>query len=80
LEKKQIRLIEIQGQTECDIKFPYDENRHVKLMGTQESVDKARQILLERVQKLVRNQPRHCQDLPYTIFTIFLEKVDSECT
>jgi hypothetical protein len=54
--KNQIRLIEIQDQTGCDIKFPYDESRHVKLMGTQESVDKARQILLERVQKLVRNQ------------------------
>jgi predicted PilT family ATPase len=50
--KNQIRLSEIQEQTGCDIKFPFDESRHVKLMGTKESVDKARQILLERVQKL----------------------------
>jgi rRNA processing protein Krr1/Pno1 len=64
--KNQIRLSEIQEQTGCDIKFPFDdsrhvksmgtnESRHVKLMGTKESVEKARQILLERVQKLVRN-------------------------
>ncbi|CAF3746350.1 unnamed protein product [Rotaria sp. Silwood1] len=50
--KNQIRLSEIQEQTGCDIKFPFDESRYVKLMGTKESVDKARQILLERVQKL----------------------------
>jgi rRNA processing protein Krr1/Pno1 len=56
--KNQIRLSEIQEQTGCDIKFPFDENRHVKLMGTKESVEKARQILLERVQKLVRIQFR----------------------
>ncbi|CAF3947051.1 unnamed protein product [Adineta steineri] len=50
--KNQIRLSEIQEQTNCDIKFPFDESRHVKLMGSKESVEKARQILLERVQKL----------------------------
>ena len=52
--KNQIRLLEIQDQTGCDIKFPYDDGRHVKLMGSEESVNKARQVLLERVQKLVR--------------------------
>ena len=53
--KNQIRLIETQEKTGCDIKFPHDDDDHyVKLMGTQESVDKARQTLLERVQKLVR--------------------------
>ena len=51
--KNQIRLSEIQEQTGCDVKFPKDEGRLVKLMGTKESVEKARQILLERVQKLV---------------------------
>ncbi|CAF0936588.1 unnamed protein product [Rotaria sordida] len=50
--KNQIRLIEMQEQTGCDIKFPFEDNRYVKLMGTKESVDKARQFLLERVQKL----------------------------
>ncbi|CAF0938862.1 unnamed protein product [Adineta ricciae] len=50
--KNQIRLSEIQEQTGCDVKFPKDEGRLVKLMGTKESVEKARQILLERVQKL----------------------------
>ncbi|CAF3361315.1 unnamed protein product [Rotaria socialis] len=50
--KNQIRLTEMQEQTGCDIKFPFDESRVVKLMGTKESVDKARQVLLERVQKL----------------------------
>ncbi|CAF3586392.1 unnamed protein product, partial [Rotaria sp. Silwood2] len=48
--KNQIRLTEIQEQTGCDIRFPFvDESRFVKLMGTKESVDKARQLLLERV-------------------------------
>ncbi|UJR21965.1 hypothetical protein I4U23_025033 [Adineta vaga] len=50
--KNQIHLSEIQEQTGCDIKFPFDKSRLVKLMGSKESVDKARQILLERVQKL----------------------------
>ena len=54
--KNQIRLSEIQEQTGCDIKFPFDESRHVKLMGTKESVDKARQILLERAQKLANER------------------------
>lgn len=52
--KNQIRLIEMQEQTGCDIKFPFDQGRLVKLMGTKESVEKAKQILLERAQKLVR--------------------------
>ena len=54
--KNQIHLSKIQEQTGCDIKFPFDENRHVKLMGTKESVDKARLILLERVQKLANER------------------------
>ena len=52
--KNQIRLTEIQDQTGCDIKFPQEGSRNVKLMGSKESVEKARQILLERVAKLVR--------------------------
>jgi polyribonucleotide nucleotidyltransferase len=52
--KNQIRLSEIQEQTGCDIKFPFDEGRLVKLMGTQENVEKARQLLTERAKKLVR--------------------------
>lgn len=56
--KNQIRLSEIQDQTGCDIKFPLDgQGRNVKLMGTKESVDKAKQILLERAQKLVKISP-----------------------
>ena len=54
--KNQIRLSEIQEQTGCDIKFPFDETRHVKLMGTKESVEQARQILLERAQKLANER------------------------
>lgn len=52
--KNQIHLTEIQDQTGCDIKFPIKigQNRNVKLMGTKESVEKAKGILLERVQKL----------------------------
>jgi polyribonucleotide nucleotidyltransferase len=52
--KNQTRLLEMQEQTGCDIKFPFDEGRLVKLMGTQENVEKARQLLTERVKKLVR--------------------------
>lgn len=42
----------MQEQTGCDIKFPFDEGRLVKLMGTKESVEQARQVLLERAKKL----------------------------
>ena len=58
--KNQARLHEFQEQSGCDIKFPYDDGRMVKLIGTQESVQKARQILLERVQKLANE---HTADL-----------------
>lgn len=54
--KNQIHLTEIQEQTGCDIKFPFDKTRHVKLMGTKESVEQARQILLERAQKLANEK------------------------
>ncbi|CAF1554582.1 unnamed protein product [Adineta ricciae] len=50
--KNQARLLEMQEQTGCDIKFPFDEGRMVKLMGTKESVEKARQLLLEKAKKL----------------------------
>ena len=52
--KNQTRLLEMQEQTGCDIKFPFDDGRLVKLMGTKENVEKARQLLTERVKKLVR--------------------------
>lgn len=51
--KNQVRLLEMQEQTGCDIKFPFDDDRLVKLMGTKENVDKAKQLLTERVKKLV---------------------------
>lgn len=51
--KGQARLLEMQEQTGCDIKFPFDEGRMVKLIGTKESVEKARVLLLERAKKLV---------------------------
>ena len=51
--KSQARLLEMQEQTGCDIKFPFDESRMVKLIGTKESVEKARELLFERVKKLV---------------------------
>lgn len=49
------RLLELQEQTGCDIKFPgeKEKSRMVKLIGPKESVEKAREILLERVKKLV---------------------------
>ncbi len=50
--KNQTRLLEMQEQTGCDMKFPYEEGRLVKLMGTKENVEKARQLLTERVKKL----------------------------
>ncbi|CAF1136023.1 unnamed protein product [Adineta steineri] len=50
--KNQARLLEMQEQTGCDIKFPFDEGRMVKLMGTKESVEKARQLITERAKKL----------------------------
>jgi rRNA processing protein Krr1/Pno1 len=51
--KSQTRLLEMQEQTGCDIKFPKEEGgRMVKLMGTKESVEKARQFIVERAQKL----------------------------
>jgi rRNA processing protein Krr1/Pno1 len=50
--KNQTRLLEMQEQTGCDIKFPYDEGRLVKLMGTKENVEKARQLITERAKKL----------------------------
>jgi rRNA processing protein Krr1/Pno1 len=49
--KNQARLLEMQEQTGCDIKFPFDEGRLVKLMGTKENVEKARQLLTERTTK-----------------------------
>jgi len=52
--KNQTRLLEMQEQTGCDIKFPFDDGRLVKLMGTKENVEKARQLLTERAKKLVR--------------------------
>lgn len=50
--KSQNRLNEIQEQTSCEIKFPYDEGRIVQIMGTKENAEKARQMLVERAQKL----------------------------
>ncbi|CAF3573945.1 unnamed protein product, partial [Rotaria sp. Silwood2] len=50
--KNQTRLLEMQEQSGCDIKFPFDEDRLVKLMGTKENVEKAKQLLTERVKKL----------------------------
>jgi transcription antitermination factor NusA-like protein len=51
--KNQTRLLEMQEQTGCDIKFPYEnEGNLVKLMGTKENVEKARQLLVERTTKL----------------------------
>ncbi|CAF0936918.1 unnamed protein product [Rotaria sp. Silwood1] len=58
--KNQIRLLEMQEQSGCDIKFPFDEDRLVKLMGTKESVEKAKQLLTERVKKLANE---HTTDL-----------------
>lgn len=53
--KNQTRLLEMQEQTGCDIKFPFDDvSRLVKLVGTKENVEKAKQLLLERAKKLVR--------------------------
>ena len=54
--KTQSRLLEMQEQTGCDIKFPFDEGRMVKLIGTKESVEKARELLTERAKKLVSSQ------------------------
>jgi rRNA processing protein Krr1/Pno1 len=54
--KNQTRLLEMQEQTGCDIKFPFDESRLVKLMGTKENVEKARQLLIERVTKLANER------------------------
>lgn len=50
--KNQARLLEMQEQSGCEIKFPFDDSRAVKLMGTKESVEKARQLLAERSTKL----------------------------
>jgi len=50
--KNRARLLEMQEQTGCDIKFPFDEGRLVKLMGTKENVEKARKLLMERATKL----------------------------
>ena len=52
--KNQARLLEMQEQTGCEIKFPGGDNRAVRLMGTKESVEKARQLLTERSTKLVK--------------------------
>ena len=52
--RNQIHLHKMQEQSGCDIKFPHDDDRLVKLMGTKESVDRAKQLLKERVNKLVR--------------------------
>lgn len=53
--KSQARLLEMQEQSGCEIKFPpFEEGRRVQIMGTKESVEKGRQMLLERAQKLVR--------------------------
>jgi hypothetical protein len=64
---KAARLLEIQEQTGCDIRFPKEEGRKVRLMGTPESVEKARQILTERAQKLVRLKRKYsflwCQNI-----------------
>jgi rRNA processing protein Krr1/Pno1 len=54
--KNQTRLLEMQEQTGCDIKFPYEEGRLVKLMGTKENVEKARQLLTERTKKFANEQ------------------------
>ncbi|CAF0801048.1 unnamed protein product [Rotaria sordida] len=54
--KNQIRLLELQEQSGCDIKFPFDEDRLVKLMGTKENVEKAKQLLIERVKKLANER------------------------
>jgi predicted PilT family ATPase len=54
--KNQARLLEMQEQTGCDIKFPFDDGRLVKLMGTKESVEKARQLLIERTTKLANER------------------------
>ena len=54
--KNQTRLLEMQEQTGCDIKFPFDEGRLVKLMGTKENVEKARQLLTERATKLANER------------------------
>ncbi|CAF0777930.1 unnamed protein product [Didymodactylos carnosus] len=56
--KNQIRLHELQDETGCDIRFPiFDSNiRIVKLMGSATSVEKAKQLLLDRVAKLVNER------------------------
>lgn len=53
--KNGMRLEEVENQTGCDIKFPQEHSRMVKLMGTKDSVEKARKILLDRVHRIVRN-------------------------
>ncbi|CAF0851685.1 unnamed protein product [Didymodactylos carnosus] len=56
--KNQIRLYELQDETGCDIRFPaFDSNnRIVKLMGSATSVEKAKQLLLDRVVRLVNER------------------------
>ncbi|CAF3329186.1 unnamed protein product [Rotaria socialis] len=54
--KSQARLHEMQEQTGCDIKFPFEDGRLVKLIGTKESVEKAQQLLTERVKKLANER------------------------
>jgi hypothetical protein len=41
ISKSQVKLLQIQDQTEGDNKFPYDENRLIKFMSTKESVENA---------------------------------------
>jgi polyribonucleotide nucleotidyltransferase len=67
--KNQARLLEMQEQTGCDIKFPFDEGRLVKLMGTKENVEKARQLLTERTTKWVRFSPLLTGRHPCTEFS-----------
>ena len=55
--KSQARLHELQEQSGCEIKFPpFEEGRRVQIMGTKETVEKGRQMLLERVQKLANER------------------------
>jgi rRNA processing protein Krr1/Pno1 len=64
--KNQARLLEIQEQTGCEIRFPsHDEDRLVQVMGAKENVEKGRQMLLERVQKLVRRKPDRLGTIDY---------------